>query len=338
MRGLFYPAAEVGDMDGIEMECAFRAAVDDLCALLGATPEMMACDMHPDYPSTRYALESKLPVHRVQHHHAHIASVMAEYGLTDEVIGVALDGTGYGSDGSVWGGEFLVATPGDFRRAGHFRAIDMLGGDESVKQGWKSAACATRAAGLPPADARSEVVYAALDAGLSRIRSSSAGRLFDAVSAMLGVCDYSHYDGQCAIELEHAAARCARAGERNAQALPCDVRLEAGEWIADFAPAIREIAARRTCETASQLAMGFHLAIVSAIARLCAEIGRETGIRDVALSGGVFQNRIILTEAHAALSRAGFRVYVNRRVPAGDGGISLGQAYAALWTLRQKGA
>ena len=266
---------------------------------------------------------STLPVLQVQHHWAHIASVMAEQGITEPVLGAAFDGTGYGADGTVWGGEFLIASPSGFTRAGHLKAVSFLGADASVRQGWKSAACLLRDAGLPAPDNRAALVYAALESNVNVIRSSSMGRAFDAVSALLGICRESAYEGQCAIELENAAAQWS--GE--APPLPYSIS-GSEELIVDLAPAIRAIAqALKEDAGAPYLARRFHTTIAALTAETLLKLRERTGINTVALSGGVFQNRILLAEVSALLRGAGFTVHTNRSVPPGDGGVALGQAY-----------
>jgi len=318
-----YPGAELGDLDTLEAGRAFAENAADLPGVLRVTPALAVCDLHPDYASTHYAKNLGLPVLPVQHHFAHIASVMAEHGLTEPVIGVAFDGTGYGGDGTVWGGEFLIASPAGFTRAGHLKAAKFLGTDASVRQGWKSAACLLFDAGLPPADVRGALVHAALREGINVIRSSSMGRVFDAVSALLGVCEESAYEGQCAIELENAAALWAK----EAPPLPYAVAEDSGLTV-DLAPAVGALMEARAQNRPVQLlARRFHATAAAVIADVCERLREQTGIAAVALSGGVFQNRILLTEATALLRAAGFTVYVNRAVPPGDGGVALGQAY-----------
>ncbi|HWR23946.1 MAG TPA: carbamoyltransferase HypF [Feifaniaceae bacterium] len=327
--GQFYPSTELGDLTTREMIAAYQETAADMRRLLQASPTRAVCDLHPDYASTQYAKTLGLPLYEVQHHFAHVASVLAEHGKTGPVIGVAFDGTGYGTDGTVWGGEFLLASPFGFYRAGHIRPIAYLGGDASIPQGWKSAACLLHDAGLPAEDARGGMVEAALKQNVNVIRSSSMGRVFDAASSLLGVCRESTYEGQCAIELEAAAA--GYAGE--AKPLAYTISEQEGKLIADLAPAIRELVTERDRGVPGEaLARRFHAAVAALIREVCVKLRERTGVNDVALSGGVFHNRILLTEAAELLAGAGFHVFTNRAVPPGDGGISLGQAYiGACW-------
>lgn len=328
----FYPSAEIGDLDTKELVDVYHETVSDMQEMLGIVPELLVCDAHPYYESTRYAQSTGLPILKVQHHFAHIASVMAEEGITRPVIGVAFDGTGYGTDGTVWGGEFLIASPTDFIRAGHIKSIRFIGSDESVLQGWKSAACVLHDAGIlsTASDSRYALIKAALDLQVNTIRSSSMGRVFDAVSSILGICHESTYEGQCAIELENAAAHFA--GRAQEEPFPFLLTNEKSEIVADLSPCIRTL-----CEyhekgmDAGRLAYRFHLTICRLIVDVCIKLRDQSGIQTVALSGGVFQNRILLSAVVPGLKQEGFSVYTNRQVPAGDGGISLGQAYIGRW-------
>ena len=325
----FYPSSEIGDVDSLESLKVFNDTISDMQAMLGITPKLVVCDAHPDYESTRYALSTGLPVIKVQHHFAHIASVMAEAGLTGRVIGVAFDGTGYGVDGTVWGGEFLIASPQDFVRAGHLKSVKLLGSDESVRQGWKSAACMLYDAGILPQsnDSRYTLINAALDNEINTIRSSSMGRLFDAASSILDICQKSTYEGQCAIELENAAARFFSPGNPQ-DPFPFSLTEDDSGIIADMSPCIKNL---YECKAKGMdrnlLALRFHMTVCRLIVDVCLRLREKYKIDTVALSGGVFQNRILLFQAVHSLEKSGFQVHTNRLVPSGDGGISLGQAY-----------
>jgi hydrogenase maturation protein HypF len=332
--GQTYPSAEIGDLASEETIAVFRETAESMQALLNIVPEIAVCDLHPDYDSTRYAAETGLPIVKVQHHFAHIASVLAEGNRRGPVIGVAFDGTGYGPDNTVWGGEFLLASATEFTRVGHIRAIPFLGGDASVRQGWKSAACLLADAGLLSAgdDPRYPALLAALGGGLNIIRSSSMGRVFDGVSSLLNICHDSGYEGQGAIELENAAA--AAESAEPAEPFPFGLDTDAdGMLIVDLAPCIRELVWRRGAgERKEMLALRFHETICRVILDACLWLKKQYGLRTVTLSGGVFQNRILLTRTLPALENAGFEVLINRAVPSNDGGVSLGQAYIARHT------
>ncbi len=328
-NGQLYPSTELGDLDTREMILSYEKTAADMQRLLQASPTHAVCDLHPDYASTRYAKALGLPLYEVQHHFAHIASVLAEHRKTGPVIGMAFDGTGYGADGTVWGGEFLLASPYGFYRAGYIKPAAYLGGDTSIPQGWKSAACLLHDAGFAAEDARGGMVEAALKSNVNAIRSSSMGRVFDAVSSLLGVCHEATYEGQCAIELEAAAAQ----HEGEVRPLAYAVSEQEGRLLADLAPAMRELVAERGHGVpAAALARRFHATIAALIKEVCCKLRERTGISEAALSGGVFHNRILLTETAKRLTAAGFHVLTNRAVPPGDGGISLGQAYVgAFW-------
>ena len=332
--GQTYPSVEIGDLASEETMAAFRETAEGMQALLNIVPDIAVCDLHPDYDSARYAAETGLPMVKVQHHFAHIASVLAEGNRSGPVIGVAFDGTGYGPDNTVWGGEFLLASATEFTRVGHIRAIPFLGGDASVRQGWKSTACLLADAGLLSAgdDPRYPALLAALGGGLNVIRSSSMGRVFDGVSSLLNICHDSGYEGQCAIELENAAA--AAESAEPPEPFPFGLDTDAdGMLIVDLAPCIRELVSRRNAgERKETLALRFHVTVCRVILDACLQIKKRYGLRTVALSGGVFQNRILLTRTLPALENAGFEVLINRAVPSNDGGVSLGQAYIARHT------
>jgi len=328
--GQMYPSTEIGDLDQMETMAIYQDTIAEMETLLDIRPEIAVCDLHPEYESTRYAQEIGLPVLEVQHHFAHIASVLAEWGKTEPVIGVAFDGTGYGLDGTVWGGEFLIASPQGFTRVGHLKPIRFVGSDQSVRQGWKSAACILADAGLLNVtdDERYPALKAALDSGYNVIRSSSMGRMFDAVSSILGICHESTYEGQCAIELENAAA-CVQPDDTIA-GFPFHLQIEATGVVAHLAACFQQLMERRNAgEERNLLAMQFHFTICQLIVDTCVMLREQYGLTTVALSGGVFHNRILLTHLIPMLEQAGFKTLMNRLVPPGDGGISLGQAYIA---------
>ncbi|MCL2514211.1 MAG: Sua5/YciO/YrdC/YwlC family protein, partial [Oscillospiraceae bacterium] len=329
--GYAYVSAEVGDLNNLETEAVFRDTIADMRELLRIKPDLAVCDLHPGYASVKYAEELGIPVLKVQHHHAHIASVMAEHGLTEPVIGIAFDGTGYGADGTVWGGEFLIASPEGFTRAGHIKPAAFLGSDESVKQGRISAACMLYDAGIGSPDDKTAIIYAALSRGINTVRSSSMGRVFDAVSSILDICHESEYSGQCAVELENAAAEYLPDGNGNPEPFPYDIKEEGGQAIIDLTPCIKEIyRLYNNGENKNALAWRFHITVCGFIVEVCEKIAKKTGVYRVALSGGVFQNRILTENTFPALQKAGFAVYRNVSVPAGDGGISLGQVYIGM--------
>jgi hydrogenase maturation protein HypF len=329
----------IGDLDNLETLSAYRAAVGHLERLFDIQPEIIAHDLHPDYLSTQVALERE-GVRRVgvQHHHAHIASVLAEHRLAGPVLGVAFDGTGYGLDGSVWGGEFLVASLAAFERAAYLRPVRMPGGEQAIRQPWRLAAAwlqtlygdQWREWGLPLCNQpQLRGVLNMLARGVNSPLTSSMGRLFDAVAALLGVRDRVSYEGQAAIELEALAAR----GEPGAYPFAL-----AGAQI-DPAPMFEALLADLAAGApVPVLAARFHNGVAALVVSVCRRLRAERGLGTVALSGGVFQNATLLTRALAGLEAAGFAVYTNQRVPPNDGGLALGQlAVAAAATRAQAG-
>jgi hydrogenase maturation protein HypF len=324
----------IGDLENAETLRSFTEGIEHFRRLFDVDPQVVAYDLHPDYLSTKYALDlDGVDLQDVQHHHAHIASCLADNRAEGPVIGVAFDGTGYGPDGTIWGGEFLIADLATFERGGHLEPVPMPGGAAAIKQPWRMAAAYLDAAydGVPPDglgvvqrnEARWAPVVAMATRGINSPVTSSAGRLFDAVAALLGVRDAINYEGQAAVELEQLADP----GERGSYRARvehqtpfgisgCDlVRAAAGD-IAAGVP--REIVAAR-----------FHHGVAALIEDGCLLLRERHGLGTVALSGGVFQNLLLLHATAARLEARGFRVLVHSRVPCNDGGISLGQAVVA---------
>jgi hydrogenase maturation protein HypF len=332
----------LGDLDHLDAHRAFLKDVALYEHLFAVKPEVVVHDLHPDYASTRYAEEraARTGLIRlgVQHHHAHLASCMAENGLVGPVIGVTFDGTGFGTDGAVWGGEFLVGDYRHYRRAAHLRYVGMPGGEQAIRQPWRMAVAHLKDAGvetlllkerLPPVALRT--VAKMLEKGFNTPRTSSAGRLFDAVAALAGVRDRVSYEGQAAVELEWLAT-----GAAPEEGYPFEIvetsaaDLSEATWIVDTRPLIRAIAADAARPTeAARIARRFHAAVVEIIAAVCGRIRAATGHGTVVLSGGVFLNALLTSEVSARLAGAGFQVYRHRLVPPNDGGLSLGQLAVA---------
>lgn len=317
--------------------------------LFGAHPQVIACDLHPDYASTALA-ESRAaewglgePV-RVQHHHAHIASVMAEHGLRGRLLGVAFDGVGHGADGGIWGGEFLVCDEANFERAGHLLPVRQPGGDLCAREGWRMAAAYLCAAGLagetPPEwldgdgapDARRwRLVMRVAASPTAAPLSTSAGRLFDAVASLLGVAHHSSFEAEAAMRLESLACGI---DPKDAGRYP--VGMQGEPLRVDTLELIRRLVADRLAGVPVELlAARFHESLAGAVTAACRRLCADTGLRRVALSGGVFQNALLLERVGALLRDAGLEVHSNRSVPANDGGISLGQALVAAARSRR---
>jgi hydrogenase maturation protein HypF len=339
----------MGDLSNAATLAAFDRAIDHMCRLFRIAPEVLACDLHPGYLSTAWAQAhgAERSLIHVQHHHAHIAAVLAEHGVSrsaDPVIGFAFDGTGYGMDGAIWGGEVLLADYRTFARAAHLRYIPLPGGDTAVKRPYRTALAHLWAAqaswdeGLPPVAAcpplERGVLLHQLTTGLNAPLTSSMGRLCDAVAALAGVRQVVDYEAQAAIALEALAAEevgnCA--GPRAGRAY--EFGWEAGEGngpiVLDAGPMVRAIIADVLAGVAAgSIAGRFHAALADLIVDLSVELRRRTEIGRVALSGGVFQNATLLRMAVDGLRKAGFDVLTHRRVPPNDGGLALGQAVVA---------
>jgi hydrogenase maturation protein HypF len=329
----------LGDMGSLETTTAFERAVAHLTGLYDATPTRLAADAHPGYQTRAWARRRAAgrPVMEVQHHHAHVASLLAEHGRTSgPVLGVAFDGTGYGADGAIWGGEFLLVGEDvtRFTRVGHLREIPLPGGDAAVRHPWRSALAHLFAAGLawhgdlPPVSTQDPAEVALLrrqlDAGLVCVPCTSMGRLFDAVSALLGVRQAISYEAQAAIELEALAA--SAAGD-----LP-RLAFTVHGGLLDPAPVLLGlIDGLRTGVPVPALACAFHNAVADAVVRVASTVDALT----VGLTGGVFQNVLLLRRCRDRLRAAGFEVLIHRVVPSNDGGLALGQAVITALTERE---
>ncbi|MCD7918755.1 MAG: carbamoyltransferase HypF [Clostridiales bacterium] len=321
-----YLSQHFGDLEELDAFQSYQAAAERMEELFQIRPERGICDRHPGYFSGNYTHQRYGDCAAVQHHHAHVASAMAEYGLTGPVLGVAFDGTGYGADGTVWGGEFLLCAGPNMVRMGHIAAVPMLGGDESARNADASLTAYLLQAGLTGEGARFQTVEAALRLGVNTVRSSSMGRLFDAAAALLDICHYNSYEGECAILLEQAAAQA-----ESAWPLSFPVEEQGGCLVGDSAALIRAMreGQERGASPAS-LALGFHHAVAELTLAICRRQREVSGVEQVALSGGTFQNRILLERTAALLRADGFNVYYNRKVPPGDGGLALGQAWVTI--------
>jgi len=323
----------IGDLENYETLLFFRETLDHMRRFFRVRPEAVAHDLHPGYLSTRAAMEMDLPRIGVQHHHAHLASCMAEHRLEGKTIGVAFDGTGYGTDGAIWGGEVLVCDYARFERRYHLRYVPLAGGDAGAREPWRAALAYLRDAGLAAADApaleavdgrKLRAVERMIERRVQTVNTSSCGRLFDAVSALLGVCLENRYEAEAAMELEAAA-------EGGGPHFGFELN---GEEI-DMRQTIRELmAAQRAGEAATAIAARFHGTLARAIAAACIEVRASDGLRRVCLSGGSFQNMRLLEGTIGELEQAGFEVYWHSEIPPNDGGISLGQAAIASALVR----
>jgi hydrogenase maturation protein HypF len=330
----------IGALDSVESRQALRDAVTWTIRAARIAPTVIAHDLHPEYGSTHAAdeLAADLEIrHRVavQHHHAHVAACVAEHGETGPVIGVAFDGAGLGSDGAIWGGEFMCVNGATFERYGHLAYVPLPGGDAAARRPWRSAYVHLAASGFEMArpDAVDPVEWRALGQVMSHAeqlpRTSSVGRLFDAVASVLGLCHVSRFEGEAAMTVEAAADPLADRG----YATPID---NGATWTVDASSIVRAVADdRRRGISVCEVAGSFHRALGDVIVAGCERIREATGTSVVAFGGGVFVNALLLSLSTAKLTERGFRVRVPRDVPCNDGGLSLGQAYVAARALEE---
>ncbi len=315
----------LGDLHHADALRAFEEGVAHFERLFAVRPERIAHDLHPDYASTRYARERGLPLLPVQHHHAHLAACLAENGVEGPVIGVIFDGSGLGDDGTLWGGEFLVGDCRQARRAAHLRAVPLPGGERAIREPWRMALAHLVDAGVPTSALEARVdptafraVRTMIERGLNSPLTSSAGRLWDAVAAIAGRRDRVSYEAQAAMELEWISTP-----EAEDVAYPFEI---AGDEV-DTRPLIRAAAA--DVEGPGRVGRRFHSTMVEIVSAVCGRLRRAGAPSAAALSGGVFQNALLLAEASRRLTSEGFRVYRHRQVPPNDGGICLGQLAVA---------
>jgi hydrogenase maturation protein HypF len=309
----------VGDLDAVESRQAFERAIEDLCRLYRFEPKLVACDLHPDYASTQWALASGLPVVQVQHHHAHVAACAAENGIEMNYLGVAWDGAGLGLDGTIWGGEFFVANHRGFERIAHLRPFRLPGGEAAFRD------CSRAAASLIletcGADSEGRVVDARIRAmmerGINAPLSSSVGRLFDAVAYLSGAADRNRFEGQAAMCLERAMG-----GIRTTETYEIENQKGIGNWAPLVEALLSDVQAGLDV---ARITAKFH----NALANWIVAVAQTADVCEVVLSGGVFQNAYLTARTSVLLEEHGFRVVTHHQVPANDGGISLGQAVLA---------
>ncbi|MCX4825560.1 carbamoyltransferase HypF [Streptomyces sp. NBC_01142] len=346
-------SAHIGDMDDLATLRAFGRAERQLESITGVAPEVLAADRHPGYRSAQWAERhaGRRRVVRVQHHHAHVAAAMAEHGLDGSrpVIGVAFDGTGYGDDGAVWGGEILLADYDGFTRFGHLAYVPLPGGDAAVRRPYRMALAHLRAAGIartedlpcaaacPPDERR--LLERQLERNLNCVPTSSMGRLFDAVSSLAGVCHLAGYEAQAAIELEAAALTAAgEDGSGYAFALRPGVAAGQAAMTADPAPVLAAVVDDLRAGAAPALiAARFHTAVAGLVHRTCVMAREQHGLDTVALTGGVFANTLLSTACAGALRKDGFTVLRHHKIPPNDGGLALGQLVIAARTAAGHG-
>lgn len=346
------PSHHIGDMENYETVRYFEESLKNLKSVYRAEPRAIVHDLHPGYLSTQWALDqsairnphSAIQNYAIQHHYAHIGSVMAEHGLKNKVIGIAFDGTGYGTDGNLWGGEFLIADIDGFERAGHFEYVALPGGEASIREPWKTAVSFVFDAAGNKAwdclesigfiqrygqDAIEKIATVKRSLELSPL-SSGAGRLFDAVSALLGICDRNTFEGEAAMALESVAR------DESEEEYQVEFTSEKGYTLVEFRPAVLSIINDIEKDVQKEIiATKFHNTVASAIRTMVRRLNSAYGIKDVALSGGTFQNQYLLKKTAASLTTDGMQVFINQKVPCNDGGISLGQAYLVRERLKK---
>lgn len=332
----------IGNMENYDVLSFFEETLKNLKRSLRVEPKIIAYDLHPEYLSTKYALNQKgMEAVCIQHHHAHIASCMAENGIEEKIIGIAFDSAGYGTDGNIWGGEFLIADFNNFERAGHFQYIPMPGGDKAIKEPWRIGvsylyrilgdrssvidAFKKREGGISRIQEKEiEIVIKMIENGINSPLTSSAGMLFDAVSSIIGIKDEIAFEGEAAIKMEMKAERKCRG------IYPYEINSENDIMLIDasliIAGVLKDIFLNMP---RSLISVKFHNTIAEIILDVCCKIREETGLNITALSGAVFQNMLMLDKAVRGLEDKGFKVITHSRVPANDGGISLGQAVIA---------
>jgi len=333
----------IGDMENIETLEHFADTISLYKRLFHIEPVIIAHDLHPDYLATKYAQElgnSGIKLIPVQHHHAHIVSCMADNGVQSPVIGVAFDGTGLGSDGRIWGGEFLVADYRNFQRVGHLEYLPLPGGDAATRKPYRITIAyilsllgeGALSQGLPVMENISkgeiEIIRRQIERGLNSPLTSSMGRLFDAISALIGIRGEIDYEGQAAVELEMTAYKENYADD--SESYPYSITKNKGIRIVKVGDLLSAVVEELHQDVSkARISVNFHNTIAQMINQMCQLIASETGIKEVALSGGVFQNRLLLNKTVSLLEKNGFQVFTHKQIPCNDGGISLGQAVIA---------
>lgn len=319
----------IGDLENIEAYNFFKMTIDHLQRIFNAKPELIVHDMHPQYFSTQWAqMQSDIQTIAVQHHHAHLAACMAENQLTDPVIGIIMDGTGYGTDGTIWGGEILVGDYNNFDRFAHFEQMPLPGGDVAIKSPWRTAVSYLHKTfngsipNLPFIDDHDIApIIEMIDKNINSPLTSSCGRLFDAVAAMSGGRQTIRYEAQAAIELMQAFET------TNVRPFSFIIEQKNDHREILLQPIIRSLVRSiQNNESFSKISSRFHTALIQIYSEVTKEARDETGIDQIVLSGGVFQNMVLFEHTILALEKANFKVYTHSQVPTNDGGISLGQA------------
>ena len=341
-----YPSQHIGDLFNLESYDFYTESVEHLKKVFQIEPELVACDLHPDYMSSHYAAEQGLPLYTIQHHHAHAVAVMAEHHLAEPVLAVIMDGTGYGTDSTIWGGEILQASLTGFTRLGHLSPLHLPGGDAAATEVWRMGISAIHAVyghegltdqRLPPTlrgidQHKRKIIGQMLANNFNSPLTSSCGRLFDAAAAIIGVRQEISYEGQAAIELESLARRAAtttwyhQTQEFSHPAEDFPLCKEGGKWEICSTEFVRLLdAALRQGTDPARAALLFHYLLVSSITELIRRLSAETGIHQVVLSGGCMQNSLLLEGLLHTLKANNLQVFTGEKMPVNDGGVSFGQ-------------
>ncbi len=327
----------IGDLKNPATFDTFQQTIRQLMTLLGVTPRVIACDMHPDYLSSRFAEAYGCPVVKIQHHHAHMASCMAEHKLDGTLLGVVFDGTGFGPDGSIWGGEFLLGGYHSVQRIAHLKPVRLPGGDAAARDTWRMALAwlypllGAQLWNFPQmpdfTPDQKTLISAMIERGIQSPYTSSMGRLFDAAAFLAGAATCNNFDGQAAMALESLA----ESTDSTLQLTGFALNDEEETTLLDASPTLRQLAERRQSGADSaQLARGFHQVIAEAVCSVSLSTRRKHNINRIVLSGGVFQNRLLSSMVYTILTGHGFQVYSQRLAPPNDGGLCLGQAAIAV--------
>lgn len=336
---LYYLSSYVGDMADIRTVKALEESVKRMCELLEATPQNVVCDMHPKYNTVAFAEGLDLPLKKVQHHYAHILSCMAENDYSEKVIGVSYDGTGFGTDGTIWGGEILLCDRTGFERMGSIKPFMQVGGDLSSKEGWRIASMIAGSAygerggeiceklGICTAK-EYKLLSVMAEKKVNAVSSTSAGRLFDAASAVLGIRRSSTFEGEASMALQFAAEKFSREPFGIYEPMEKLTAEKEGRIMLCTQALIKRLCqGMQNGEDKNRLAYEFHSLLADMTAQACRTISERTGVKVCALSGGVFQNKLLLKMVKCRLEKMGLRVLIHSLVPANDGGIALGQAF-----------
>lgn len=346
LKGKFaFLSPHIGDLETPQARDFFHESLSLMKRITETDPQVIACDHHPAYYSTKVAegLDGKRVI-RVQHHHAHIVSCMVENRVSGDVIGLAMDGTGFGLDGNAWGGEFLVANETKFRRFGHLQYFVLPGGERAIREPWRIAASLLKSAygekwqaiaeklGVISDRKQGELLDKIIESKIASPLTSGLGRLFDGVAALIGLRRQVSFEGQAAMELEGQINKSSDASFR------FEIRREGEEsFILDMSQTIRSVVDEIIGGAdRSEISSSFHLTLARAFAAVAEDIRKITGLNRVALSGGCFQNRVLLEKSVQELEAAGFTVYCHKQVPANDGGVALGQAVVAASIIKKE--